>query len=225
MMKIASVGLAALVLVGPSLHTAAHAQVTKQGQGYLFRMKFTPGSTIRYTITSTVNPPAGTKNAKPMTFSMPQTMRVKSVDKGIATIESTVDMSSMSPNAKPQTTTIRMDSRGNLIGNTQGMSSMSTSFPQGPIRIGQSWNAKMNQQGMSFDGTYTLKSVRRVGSQELAEIAMSIKGGGGQAGTISGTGTMQVRTSDGSLQGMNMNMRMAMGQQGTMNMSMRMVRN
>lgn len=183
----------------------AEAQITKQGAGYLFRMKFVPNAKASYTVTAS-NPMSST----PIKMSMTQV--VKSVNKGVATIEYKITSSSQG-NVPKDPMTMQMDSRGKLVGNSRSaMGNMGNNIelPEGPIAIGQTWKGSVSgAQGMSMTATYKFVGIKKVGNFDCAQIAVTSSGGMSQM-KMNGTGTVYMRLTDGSAQSMNMSMNMTM---------------
>lgn len=182
----------------------ADAQVTKSGPGFLLRMKWTKGAVMKYSISA-----SSPMNPKASAFKTTSTMKVKDVKNGVATIESTTTLpsSGSTRNTTPQTTTMKMDSRGKIVGDKLGnmAAAGSPTFPEGPIKIGQSWKGKFAmQQGINLDATYTLKAVKLINGKTIAEIAQKVTGSMGPTGTMNGSGTMTIYGADGSLRNNSM---------------------
>lgn len=188
----------------------ARAQVTSQGGGYLFRLKFTKGQTIKYEMSTSMQAPGG--KGGPMNFAVPVTMKITEVKNGVATVATTTTMPAMGGKSKsqPMTDTIKIDNRGRPQGDKSGaMQGMQMALPAGPVKIGGSWTDTIKggaMPGMSMKGTYKLVSVQG----GVATISMTV-GGDGQGMKISGTGTMKVSVADGWTQSAKLNMRMNMG--------------
>lgn len=203
MKLIALVGLAAISLQGSEL---AHGQITKQGNGYLMRMKFTPGAVLKYILDISATSP---QSPKPMNMTMTMTQKIKSVKNGVATVE----VSSTPVNGqKVPTQTVTVDNRGK----TSGGAGSSVSLPEGPIPIGGTWKGSLPgmQQGMAGSALYKLLSVKNIGGKEQAEIGLSIQVSQGQGMKVTGSGKMFLYTADGSLNNMSMTMNMSMSNQG-----------
>lgn len=182
----------------------ADAQITKQGAGYLFRMKFVPNAKSSYTVTAT-NPMSST----PIKMAMAQT--VKSVKNGVATIEFKITSSSQG-NVPKDPMTMQMDTRGRLVGSSGGAMGMGNNIelPEGPIAIGQSWKGSVSgAQGMKISATYKFIGIKKIGNFDCAQIAVS-SSGGMQNMKMNGTGNVYMRLTDGSAQSMNMSMNMTM---------------
>ncbi|MFQ3588243.1 MAG: hypothetical protein SNJ74_04850 [Fimbriimonadaceae bacterium] len=227
------VALAFTALAAPTF-----AQITRQGDAFLMRMRFTPNTTMSYQISTTITPanaPQG--KAAPQGMNFPMSIRVISVNRqGVATVEYTIGPMTMGGQKSGQAQTMRaeMDNRGRLVGNSnpqlQGLSSMT--LPEGPIRIGGTWTSKISAPGMpggsGMDATYRLQRIEGQGARQVAVIQVTTTGnmGGMQ---VSGSGTMSIRMSDGSLESATLNQRITAPAQGkgtpmTLNSTTRMTR-
>lgn len=200
----------------------ADAQVTAQGGGYLLRMKFTKGQTMRYNMTMNTQMPSGSmpkgSGGGNMNMTMPMSMTVTDVKNGVATIKSVVGPSKFMGSEIPkQEQTMRMDSRGNVVGGGASQMNFLGSLPQRPVKIGQKWTQNVDMGAMSggmggsmkLTGTYTLRSV----AANVATIAVTINGTQ-QGMKINGSGTFRTRVSDGSMDGGSLNMTMVMDMSG-----------
>lgn len=199
---------AVLVLVAAAIAFGgakpADAQITKQGAGYLFRMKFVPNAKSSYKVTAT-NPMSST----PITMAMSQ--MIKSVKNGIATIEFRITSSSQG-NVPKDPMTMQMDSRGKLVSGSGGAMGMGNNIelPEGPIAIGQTWKGSVSGgQGMKVSASYKFVGLKKVGNFDCAQVAVTSTGGM-QNMKMNGSGTVYLRLSDGSAQSMNMSMNMTM---------------
>lgn len=210
------------------LSAQASAQITASGGGYLFRMKFKPGTTISYSMV------AG-GNAQGQAFSMntPMTTKVKSFSGGIGTLDYKIGPIKMMVNGKSmgpgqtQNLTLKMDSRGNVVGGTGGNSPGGTiGLPAKPIKVGGTWSAttKTNTgMGMPMDvaATYRFIGFEKLGGINAAKIGISMKGKG--SASVTGGGTMWLSVADGSMIKTMTSMKVSMGQQ-TMPMTMSITR-
>ncbi len=188
--------------------TGAHAQITKSGPGYLFRVKWVKGQVLKYNFVM-----SGAMMPKGQSFV--NTMTVKDVKNGIATVESKVILpqSGSSRNTKPTVTTIKLDNRGKIIGESSGQlnGAVTPTFPQGPVKVGQSWNGEISlAQGMKVNAVYTLTGVKSINGKLIAEVGQRISGSMGQMGTISGTGKVEFYAADGSMRSGNVLMNLLM---------------
>ncbi len=190
-------GLFSTAFLAPMAPQPAEAQITKQGTGYLMRMKFVKGQVMKYTILTT-SPMS--KEPQKMTTSM----TVKDVKNGIATVESVVNMpqSGASRNNKPMTQTMKIDNRGKVVGGATGIpgAAATATLPAGPVSVGQSWTGDQNIQGMDMKTSYTLLSVKSVGGRTVAEIAQKITGTmKSMGGKMAGQGRINLDARDGSM--------------------------
>lgn len=198
----------------------ASAQVTRQGNGYIFRYAFTKGMTISYNIDIRTNAPG---MPQPMAMGMPVRMNVTDVKGEVATVRMSIGPMTMNGKAqgqgKAQTQTVQVNRRGQPVGGPAG--GFAGTFPQGPIRVGQSWNSAlpMSAAGMgNMTATYKLVGIRNQGGRQVAEISVSV------AGQMKGSGSMFVNMADGQLQRSTLSMTMTMPaqKQGAAPQSMRM---
>ncbi len=199
---------AAALLTAVGLPCRTSAQVTPVGGGYLFRMKFTPGQTMRYTMTMSMS---GLPNQmKGFNNSSTFTMHVLRVQGDKATIR--LDIPAMVMNGQTirpaAQTQITMDNRGQMVGGAAATNGLpQTVLPEKPLRIGQSFTQAIKGAPMgaavAAQATYTLKGFQNVGGRKAAQLAIALKGQapGGPQGSVSfnGNGTMLLTVVDGSL--------------------------
>lgn len=201
----------ALFLAGATLAIAAQGfpQVTKQGNGYLFRMKFAPGQVITYRTQVSSNA-GGMK----MNMSMPMRQTVKSVTGNRATLEMRIGPMTMNGRQMNtggpavQTQTVTIDSTGRANG---GQTGLQLSLPQRPIPIGGTWTAELPMGGMmgpsnTTRATYRLVRLTKRNGRDVAEIAMTVTTTGPQA--LRGSGTQFVSVADGQLVYSNLQLNM-----------------
>ncbi len=189
----------------------SNAQVTKQGTGYLMRVKYTKGQTLKYNM-AVVSQMKGGPNGGNMTMNMPMSMTALDVKNGITTLKVTSGPSKMMGQEMPKSEqTVKVDSRGRVIGGGTSMSSMTGAMPEKPVKIGQVWTQDVDMpmgatgSAMKMKGTYKLISV----TGNVATMSASVVGG--QSGMkMTGSGTMRMRIADGSLDGGILNMVMDM---------------
>ncbi len=198
------------------LAVAAPAQITKQGKGYLFRLKFKPGAVSKQTMLMDAD-----VVVMKQTVTNTITQKVISVDKkGVGTVK--VTTSGMLINGKPssmgekaQTTTLKMDSRGIAVGAASTAGNLgSMQMPKDAIPVGHKWagEIKVAQAQSVMKANYTFKGLRSIGGVQVAEIVLSVKMSG--MAPMAGSGSMFVRTDNGMGHGMNMTLKgsISMGQ-------------
>lgn len=196
---IAALGLAGL----------ATAQVTKSGDAYTFRVKYTKGQKISYETTTTVEM-AGMQPMK-----APLTMTVTDVKNGIYTLKYTVGAVM---GGKPQDVTIKMNSQGKIVEGSAAGQTMAgvgnAQLPTKAMKVGESWtqstDAPVMGSKMKVNSTYTFKGIKTVGGKQVAEIAVKMNSSGGTGVGVTGTGTMTLMVADGTLHGSTMNIKTAM---------------
>ncbi len=189
----------------------AQAQVAAQGGGFLLRTKYTKGQSFKYKMTTTVT--GGPSKMPPM--EIPMTIKVKDVKNGIATLTYSMKTPGQST---PSNIEVKVDPRGKMVGGSgiealQGMGAMGATLPEKPVRIGQTWTQTIDNpamQGMKLTTTYKFNGLKNVRGAQVAEIGMTIKGTGPQNMTMSGSGTMILLASDGTMRSTSMSMDMKM---------------
>ena len=184
--------------------TPSLAQISKQGDGYLFRMKFTPGAKASYTMTMSGIGAPGAAGGGNMTMKLVQV--VKSVANGVGTIEFTVS-GGMVP--KPMVQTMKMDGRGKVVGGGQNMQQIQqVELPANAMKIGSTWKGQMKsatQMGeMTTNYTYKFVGLKKIGKNDCAQIFVTNTATGASLKT-SGSGNVFLRLADGSMETMNMN--------------------
>ncbi len=203
------------VLAGWSV--SSPAQIAKKGDGYLMRIKYTPGAHLKYSAQATFSTNAPNGNASPTTLNMPFSMLVKSFKNGVATIEFSITPPSIgSGTPKPQTSTVQLDTLGRPVGGSAAPGVGTIGMPETPVKIGQTWTSKMPGMGGIMPGanvtaTYKLVGFKNVGGRNLAIVAVTMNLSGGESGMrASGNGTLQLRTEDGSLHAADIKQSMTM---------------
>lgn len=211
--KLAAVGLAALMVCGAS------AQIAKQGNGYLFRMKFTKGQAISYVMHMTSQAPSGNVEVTaPM--SQKTTDVTRSKDGPVATMTLTIGKMSMLMNgkpldfpaaSKPNSVSMQIDSLGHVAGGKESQTSVA--MPEKPIPVGGSWSANTNVaqmgQSMQASATYKLLGFQKMGGFNAAKLSVSVLGAGQLS--MKGSGTLWLDTRDGSLIKNTMKLTITMG--------------
>jgi hypothetical protein len=186
-----------LVFVALAIAAIGSAQITKNGSGYLFRMKHTPGSTYKFGVVSTL---ATGGSGQGMKFSLPMIWKIVGVSKGIATVDTTVGPITMGKSQAMQSSKnrIKLDNRGRIVGQAGAGQQVTPAYPEKAIKVGASWSAgapiELPMQGQKkITATYTFKGVRSVGGKPMAELNVKT------SGQAVGSGTMLILMSDGSL--------------------------
>lgn len=210
--------LCAALLVA-ALAGAATAQITKQGDGYLLRMKYKKGDVVKYTMTTT----STGANIPAMNMKMPMSNKVLSVAKGVAELEYTVGPMTNNGKAMGQAQTMKakVDSRGKITGGGAQLQQMSNiTLPEKPVKVGASWKGTQTTEAgpsgtLTLNATYTFVGVKTVSGKQVAEIKVTVSGGN-QMMKTSGGGTMRLLTVDGSLYStaMDQTITLSQGQQG-----------
>lgn len=191
------------------------AQVTKQGAGYLFRMKFTKGSKANYVMNMDSN-----MSGQKVKVNMKMTQTVTAVNNGVGTLKFNIGAMTMSMNGKPmqnpaagqmgKTVEMKMDSRGKVVGGASTGQQTSVPLPANPVAIGKSWTETTTTPAMGQSVTVraTYKFVGIEGS--AAKLSISLTGTG--QFSMSGNGFVWLDMADGSLLKSTTNVKMMMGQ-------------
>lgn len=204
LLKLVVVGIFCLSVAG------ALAQITKSGQGYLFRYQYVKGKTYKFAMESVaknsgLNMNVGLKFKVTVLKVGPKTSRLKYV------------IDSMTQNGKPigrsQTAEVEIDRRGNVVGDAGTVQQLgNVAYPQEAIAVGKSWTRNVNSNAMGFQmnlkGVYKLTGFKKIGAKEYAVLAVSMKNTGDF--TVDGTGTMLVDREDGMVYDYKMRMTVGM---------------
>lgn len=188
-----------------SLFAFSGAQITKQGSGYLFRVKFTKGQKTSYLMTMLSD-----MGAQKVNVTMPMSQTVTAVDKGVATVKVQVGEMKMMLNGKPiqnpaaaagKTLEIKMNNRGEMVGSGAGSQQTSIPLPAKPVAVGSTWSdsttVPVAGQPMKVNATYKLLGFEKLGKYNTAKVAVTVKGAGQV--TVNGKGTVWLNMSDGSM--------------------------
>jgi hypothetical protein len=184
MQKLSSSGFAKVILAGLSglVVASAGAQVSKHGDLYSFRMKFTKGQRIDYTMNMD-----GKVMGQKLLAKLPLSQVTTAVQGDIGTLTMTVGDPVMTISGRPfnrampsnvHTGTMQVDSKGHVLGGAQTQTSVV--LPDKPVRIGGTWSAKSTvatQMAPSMDvvGTYKFVGLERVGGFNAARFSFVIK--------------------------------------------------
>jgi hypothetical protein len=206
------------------LNAMGMAQISKQGDAYLFRVKHTKGQVLKYKMTVNASGPGQT-----LLMNTPIVSTVTAVDaKGAGTLQYKVGPVAMTLNGKPlqagqgqnqvKTTSVKVDNLGNAVGGdlSAAKSAGSVGFPTAAVKIGGSWKAKsvaktMNVGDMNVDATYKFVGLASTPKGQAAKLSVSMTGTGNAK--VKGTGTMLVLLADGTLFSSTNSMQITIGQQ------------
>lgn len=201
--------IAVLSLCAPAL-----GQVKKTGDTYLLRMKMTKGQKISYTATTTISQ----GGMQPIV--MPMTTTVTDVKGDVYTVKYSMGSVMGQPG---QDVVVKMNSQGKILEGKAGGQMVAglgtTQFPTKAIKVGESWTSTTDQPSpagtMKVVTTYTFKGLKTVSGKSVAEVSMKVSSTGAGGVKVSGTGTMTLLASDGTLFGTNMNMTTSMSAGGS----------
>lgn len=190
--------------------TSARAQVTKNLNGYLLRVKYTKGTSIQLVATNKIGGPKGSPGAG-MTFQMPVTMDVVDVKNGISTVRIKVGAASMGNQqmTAARTAVVLLDNRNKA--QQQALPALSTTLPLQAVRVGTSWVAKApvalgaGEPG-KMTATYTFAGLKTVRGRPVAVINFKVNG------AAQGSGTEYLLVSDGTLFGSEFDLQLNMAE-------------
>ncbi|RYG44975.1 hypothetical protein EON79_13715 [bacterium] len=192
------------------------AQVTKQGSGYLFRYKFTKGST--YKCVATVGQAVAAAQANQLKVTIPFSQKVTAVTGDTASLSFSMGPITMNGNPlsqKPVATTGKMSRLGKLIGADKGGSPGLVVFPSGPVAPGATWSAAfplgamgaMGGGGGNATAKYKFIGMKTIDGKPTAELAVTLASTGETK--ISGGGRTFVSVADGLMVKSNMTLNIA----------------
>ncbi len=187
----------------------SHAQIKKTGSGYLLRVKYTKGQVIKLNSTNSVSGVQG-RNGK-FVVDLPMVIRVTATAKNSATLDLTAGPAQMGGKPvgmAPQNATLHVNNLNQAV-DGEATNGLGASYPKDPVRLGAKWKASLpinsGSGQMTLDATYTFKGVKTVGGRQLAILTMTL------AGAATGTGSMTLRMSDGTVNSSNMTLKMVVG--------------
>lgn len=176
------------------LASTVSAQVVSSSKGYLILVKYKKGQVIKQNISMTA---AGNSKLASNTQIVTKCLNV---DKnGIATLEvSTPTSVGQAANKR----TIKVDKHGRPVGNVIEGFSGTFMWPDKPFKLGQIWKGDMNlsdigQGDGQMRANYKMVGVKNVGGTKVLAIGCFLDYTGQYS--IAGTGTINVRVSDGQL--------------------------
>ena len=197
------------------LTSAANAQVTKTGNAYSFRIRFVAGSVIKYKAVVGTTLSSAQQNLRVV---YPVVQTVVGVHHGVGdVVVKSGPMQINNQTVGPEGTfRMQVDQRGKLVGGQIAANSGITTFPEKPIRPGQTWTASVpiaaagiNSSGAMVSTTYRFVRMTTFAGKSVAELALSFKAHG--AMTVTGTGTAYVLAKDGNIVHSKMSMGVALG--------------
>jgi hypothetical protein len=175
-------------------------QISKSGDGYLFRVRYLTGQTINFdTVTTNANKGGSTAGVK---FKTPMTMKVLDVVKGVANLEVTMLPTIMVGNPTPvlpkNVVHVQLDERNQTL-NKSVIPNHPVTYPSRPIKPGARWTAILPIKNPltgsidKMDGQYLFAGMQLVDGHTVAVVNYSL------AGFARGQGTMKLLAKDGSM--------------------------
>lgn len=187
----ACVALAALAM------SSALGQIVKTKAGYLFRVHFVAGEVMHLVSTTSVAN-QGSDSAH-ITVVAPMTLKVLAIVQKFATVQINIGagMAGGKVLTAAQSMRVKLDDHNRSQG-SGGAPSSTIPLPINPMKPGAHWEAILpfrDTQGQvqRVDGDYRFQGVQVVDGHSVAVVNFSLKG------FATGTGTMKLLTSDGSM--------------------------
>lgn len=191
-------GLSAVVMAAS---VPASAQITKAGAGYLFRMKYTKGAKLAYTMTS--DTPNSLGPGQPKHVIGPFSLTVVELAGGVATIRIQSGPFIIDGKNTNQTNSadVQMDSQGKMIKAQAGAKQFGVVLPDKPIKVGESFDSvsstQLGPQTVTVKSHCTFTGIKTIRGRQAAEIKVAVNGSGPVATT--GKGTQHIDMADGQL--------------------------
>ncbi len=178
------------LLVGACLAAGSYGQISKANGGYLFRIKYFPGEVLRFETLSTVD---NVGNAsKGVVVKVPMMMNVRSIAKGIASVDLTMGVGKLGSAVVSEAQTVRIQ-----LDDKDSSKFGGVSVPLKPVKIGSTWTATrpvtLGGQMKPLEAVYRFAGLKTVNGTDVAVITYSLKG------VANGSGTMMLLVKDASL--------------------------
>ncbi|MBX3119271.1 MAG: hypothetical protein KF784_09410 [Fimbriimonadaceae bacterium] len=201
--------LLSLAVVG-ALAATSSGQIAKSGSGYLFRLKYKPGQTIGYNMTTEARYGGPAGESVKVVFGMQ--VAAKTANKGQYGVVFTIFPATVVQDGKKQTTgekavvNATVDSVNRIVKSDapEGAAPdiMDLTFPDKPIKPGFTWETAsvgnmMKLGTLTAKTKYTFVGIKTVNGVSVAEIATTLTGTQ-QSAVLSGQGTLLLRTADGT---------------------------
>jgi hypothetical protein len=212
---------AGLFIAVIAVASVGSSQVSRQGAGYLLRVKYVKGQTLKYMTTNLIN--GNMNGGQPMKINMPISISIKDVVKGIAKAKVVAGPVNMGTSAVMQAQTLDMElTTTNQARSGKNSGIAGAQLPLKPVKIGQTWTMLApipDTTGMSknMKATYKFQGLKNVGGKSVAVLAYTLTGG------VSGTGTLLLLASDGTIHSNTAKLKYS-GPQGSMNIGSEMKR-
>ncbi|MEZ0324316.1 MAG: hypothetical protein ACAH95_00275 [Fimbriimonas sp.] len=189
-----TLSLLALAVVSAS----AHGQVTKSGDGYLLRVKYVKGQTLKY---SSVNSIIGAQGGgQPMKITMPMIMKITDVTKGYAKASITTGPAMLGKNPMSKAQTVFIELSPTNAAKSKGAPGIAgAQFPLKPVKVGQTWSMAApiadtsGMTGGDIKAMYKFGGLKTVNGKSMAVVSYSLSGG------VTGGGTLLLLAADGTL--------------------------
>ncbi len=192
-----------LTLAGWAATSVTGAQVTKQGDAYLFRVKYKKGAKYSFLLSSSSPATSGIPAQK---LEVPFSYLVLGTKGDETEVKISVGPSKFNgkPNTpQPQIITATLDDRGKLIKSTQkGMGNLTgVILPEKPVKIGGEFPIKSDNSvdggALELRGAYAFKGFKTMSGRKVAQFDVRQNSTG--MASISGGGKTFIDVADGLL--------------------------
>ena len=170
----------------------AGAQVTKVGDGYLFRLHLQAGERLKYVAPVNIK---GLLAGKPVKLKLKLDVHVLKMIKKIATVEGHVDTEKYQGMQllPARTVKFKLDQRGRVFANTGTLGGFTITFPEFPVKLHRSFVAPVpvlvSGDGPgpgigSKDATFNFVGFANVGRVQAAKLTFVVPGNYAPSGTL-----------------------------------------
>lgn len=173
---------------------SSQAQITKQGDRYVFRLGLKKG--MKFTL-ETVSEVTMSPGQPPMKMNLPVKFNVLDVKNGIAKVE--IESTSPMGNGKPQKSILNVKPNGQLDG-AAGPASNAFIIPSKPLKPGEAYRTQTSMGGGGAPGgnadvTYIFRGIQNVSGKQVAafDVRMVLSG----MMSMQGSGKQYMSVADG----------------------------
>lgn len=193
-----SLSKAALSIASLGLLSAyGFGQVTKQGGGYLLRVRYSKGQILKYKTINGVEGEKGQPGAG-LRLNMPLTLTVTDVKGPYATVRCKVGpaLDGKAELFPSQTVIVRINNRNDT--DNKVAAPVGTGLPKNSVRVGETWESdapvNMGNGGVKrLHAVYKFNGIKTVDGMEVAQLAYQV------SGAAKGGGSMSLLVKDGTI--------------------------
>lgn len=201
------------------LGQACSGQVTAVGGKFQLRFRLIAGTSLNFALDSSITGNSG-QGAEAFHISMPYTVTVKSIVRGVASVEYALTLPGAGHNGGGiRRHFVKHGPTGRILGGPNVPNGVCFEFPQNPVKVGETWTSSVARgtgglSGLAVNTKYRLMGLRTVSGQFVAAIGISQTASGapaqGTSMTVRTSGMLFVLVGDGWLHSANLHTVMAM---------------